>query len=411
MQDEAASSTLISGIVPLLFRLGTMAFGLLAVGGGILYVKQDKLLVSAPRCCLSLMPRYVACSSSLRLWRIRGDLSSHVTPLNLRQYFPEIGGIPRRPADNPRGYRSPEERQVPFETHMIPCSDGVRIHAWLMRAGVDNWQQAPTIIFFHGNAGNIGLRLPNALQMIQYLASNVLLVEYRGYGNSDSVPPSERGLKLDAEAALQFARRHDGIDSSKLFLFGRSLGGSVAFHLAAYSASQGVPLAGVMVENTFTSISSMVDQLMPFLIPIKPLVLRIGWDSAAVIPKLGGTPLLFLAGAKDELVPHSHMRDLYRAAVQAGGNTNLVSMHVIPDGTHNESWMQGGPAYWDAMRAFMGAALQQKPAGGGAMTTTTGASASSSADVKSSIPSMSSRFVDIAKEAVGVSGRGFKKEL
>lgn len=348
------------------------------------------------------------------------------------KYFPEIGGIPRRPADNPRGYRSPDERQVPFDTHMIPCSDGVHIHSWLIHAPIQNWKEAPTIIFFHGNAGNIGLRLPNALQMIQYLTANVLMVEYRGYGNSDSIAPNERGLKLDAEAALKFAREHADIDSSKLFLFGRSLGGSVAFHLAEHAAQTGVSLAGVMVENTFLSISSMVDQLMPFLTPIKPLVLKIGWDSERIVPKLDRTPLLFLAGAKDELVPHSHMRDLHAAAVRAasgGGalppnNKNLVRMHIIPDGTHNESWIQGGPAYWDAMRSFMAAALeqqQQQPgtritANNSSTTTTISSSASNSSganDVKSSIPIMSSRFIDIAKEAVVGAGNknGRKKEL
>jgi hypothetical protein len=49
-----------------------------------------------------------------------------------------------------------------------------------MQAPIAEWTKAPTIIFFHGNAGNIGLRLPNALQMLQYLNVNVLLVEYRG---------------------------------------------------------------------------------------------------------------------------------------------------------------------------------------------------------------------------------------
>ena len=352
---------------------------------------------------------------------------------NNKKYFPEIGGIPRRPADNPRGYRSPEERQVHFETHMIPCADGVHIHSWLLHAPIQNWNEAPTIIFFHGNAGNIGLRLPNALQMIQYLTANVLMVEYRGYGNSDSIAPSERGLKLDAEAALKFAREHAGIDSSKLFLFGRSLGGSVAFHLAEYAAQTGVPLAGVMVENTFLSISSMVDQLMPFLTPIKPFVLKIGWDSQRIVPNLDRTPLLFLAGDKDELVPHSHMRDLHAAAVRAAASVsdkgtaavanNLVRLHIVPNGTHNESWIQGGPAYWDAMRSFMSAALQQQQPGTRiiasssstptTMNSSSAASITNSDNVKSSIPIMSSRFIDIAKEAVKGAGNknGQKKEL
>lgn len=70
-------------------------------------------------------------------------------------YYPEIGGIPRRPSQNPRRYRSPAEHQVPFEEHMIRCDDGVRIHSWLMlRSEQDTGaKKVPTIVFFHGNAG------------------------------------------------------------------------------------------------------------------------------------------------------------------------------------------------------------------------------------------------------------------
>jgi hypothetical protein len=147
-------SFLLDSLIPWSLRLGTVVIGLVAVVGGLLYAKQDSLL-----------------------------------------YFPEIGGIPKKPSDNPKGYRSPGERNIPFKECDIECSDGVHIHAWLMPFD----RNAPTIIFFHGNAGNIGLRLPNAIQMRSYLECNMLMVEYRGYGESDNVPPTEEGLKLDAE--------------------------------------------------------------------------------------------------------------------------------------------------------------------------------------------------------------------
>jgi hypothetical protein len=164
-------------------------------------------------------------------------------------YFPEIAGLPKRPSQNPRKYRSPDEHQIPFENIYIECEDGVKIHSWLlMRTREKN--DLPTLVFFHGNAGNIGLRIPNALKMIQYLNVNVLMVEYRGYGESDSVAPNERGLKLDAEASLKFISKHPKIDPSRIFVFGRSLGGSVAFHAALYAETKGIPLAGVIVENS-----------------------------------------------------------------------------------------------------------------------------------------------------------------
>jgi abhydrolase domain-containing protein 13 len=226
---------------------------------------------------------------------------------------------------------------------------------------------------------------------------------------------------LDAEGALQFALGHANIDSSKLFIFGRSLGGAVAFHLAEYAAQHGISIAGVITENTFTSISSMVDHLMPFLTPIKPFVLKIGWNSGKIVPTLTNTPMLFLVGAKDELVPPTHSRDLYTAATKSSAH-NLVQMHVIADGTHNESWTLGGPEYWDAIRAFMSAALLRQSSDMSTSRISSHVSASApldastnSAPSSSGIPIMSSRFMDIAKDAFAGGARdstnGVKKEL
>ena len=83
------------------------------------------------------------------------------------------------------------------------------------------------MIFFHGNAGNIGMRLPNIELIIKKCNSNVLILAYRGFGDSEGTP-SEEGLKLDAEATLEFAQNHKDIDNDRIFVFGRSLGGAVA---------------------------------------------------------------------------------------------------------------------------------------------------------------------------------------
>lgn len=355
IDDSSSSFSILDSLVPILFRVGTITIGLVAVAAGLLYTKQESLL-----------------------------------------YFPEIGGIPRSPQNNPRGYRSPGERQIPFDNVRIRCTDGVEIHAWLLWYTDINGNKppsTPTIIFFHGNAGNIGLRLPNALQMRQYTRSNVLMVEYRGYGDSDDVSPTEAGLRLDAEAALHWALSNTALDTSRLFLFGRSLGGAVAFHLADYAERKQLPLAGMMIENTFTSISAMVDKLMPFLTPIKLLVLKIGWDSSKLAGHLT-TPVLYLAGSSDELVPHDHMQELTRLSEK---QSKLVQVHIIEGGTHNDSWLHGGAAYWDAMVGFMQKAVSGS-SGGARISTSVGGGG---AAVESSIPIMSSSFLNMAKDAVG----------
>jgi len=201
---------------------------------------------------------------------------------------------------------------------------------------------------------NIGLRLPNAARMHAELRANVLLVEYRGYGDSDDADPTEEGFKKDAEASLRFVRAHPEINGSKVFLFGRSLGGAVAFHLAGYAQREGMDLAGLVVENTFVSIPRMVDHLMPLVAIFKDLVCRIYWDSGKVVGGLD-LPVLYLSGGKDELVPPGQMIELYRKSLE--GPAALVKMHVIKDGTHNETWLQGGQMYWDQIKAFLKQAM------------------------------------------------------
>lgn len=302
---EEKPSFFVGSFLPFCFRCGTVFVGFLSIAVGLLYAKQDKLL-----------------------------------------YFPEIGA--RKNKANPRGYRSPEEHDQKFETHMIRTADGLSIHSWLLLHDPprDNGSATPTIVFFHGNAGNIGARLHNGVTMCRVLRANVLMVEYRGYGDSDDAAPNEAGLKLDGEAALRFVLSHEAVDPSLVYLFGRSLGGAVAFHVAWTARRDGVRLAGVVVENTFTSISDMVDVLMPLVAPFKRLVLRIDWDSVALVDRLRDTPVLYLAGSDDELVPHAQMRALL-------ARTPDARMHVIEGGTHNDSWVVGGRAYWERFRAFV----------------------------------------------------------
>jgi len=269
-------------------------------------------------------------------------------------YFPTVGGqVPRRTRSNPRKYRSPGEHSIPFEEHFISCSDGVAIHTWILyskQSTEDQRSSRPTVLFFHGNAGNIGLRLPIGVHMVEYLQVNVMMVEYRGYGDSHDVPKlNEEGLKLDAEAALEFARNHSLLRTTPLFVYGQSLGGAVAFHLAHYAQQRNTPLAGLLIENTFHSISRMVDHLMPYLSLIKPWVLRIRWDSYKIAPKIR-TPVLYLSGRKDELVPHSHMLELYQLSRKI---SLMTRMHIVEDGMHNDTFLKGGMKYWEAMHLFM----------------------------------------------------------
>lgn len=111
-----------------------------------------------------------------------------------------------------------------------------------------------------------------------------------------------------------------------------------------------VQVAAVVLENTFLSISAMVDALMPFLTYVKPLVLRMDWNSELAIQKLK-QPILFIAGMQDELVPHVHMERLRSLAT----SSQRVVWYPVPGGTHNDSWLRGGSKYFSKLRQFLDA--------------------------------------------------------
>lgn len=147
----------------------------------------------------------------------------------------------------------PTDYAMPYEDVEIVTADGVKLHAWLILQPGETSKTSPQISYFHGNAGSISHRLMDVRQF--YMSGfNMLVVSYRGYGQSEG-KPNERGFKLDAAAAIDYvADRTDVLDPKKLFLFGRSIGGAVALAAAAIEAADRNRIRGVVVENTFTSV-------------------------------------------------------------------------------------------------------------------------------------------------------------
>merc|ERR1712216_480774 len=134
--------------------------------------------------------------------------------------------------------------------------------------GGEKTKSAPTILFCHANAGNIGLRVPNFAKIVERLEANILALDYRGYGYSAGAP-SEEGLIEDVLSAWEWFDRPakaGRIDGHRVFVFGRSLGGAVAIALSSSLRQQGNALpCGLILENTFASIPILVDSLFPML--------------------------------------------------------------------------------------------------------------------------------------------------
>ena len=243
---------------------------------------------------------------------------------------------------------NPLEYGLPYEDVYIMTHDDVHLNAWFVKQR--SFQQCPTLIFLHGNAGNIGDRLQNAYGLYENVRCNILMVDYRGYGKSDDVTPTEDGLINDALACVDYLWQrglNGDIDNTQIFVFGRSLGGAVSIGLMSALEDRGHQgrIRGVILENTFTNVSDMTESLWAPLRYIKPLFSR-QWDSIGRIPRCSA-PLLFVSGLADELVPPAMMQQLFDAVE----DSEFKHMVRFPYGTHNETWCEGG--YYQHIMLFI----------------------------------------------------------
>eukprot|EP00004_Rigifila_ramosa_P021233 TRINITY_DN5608_c1_g1_i1.p1 TRINITY_DN5608_c1_g1~~TRINITY_DN5608_c1_g1_i1.p1 ORF type:complete len:293 (+),score=40.39 TRINITY_DN5608_c1_g1_i1:114-881(+) len=228
-----------------------------------------------------------------------------------------------------------------YEDLTIPTRDGETLHGWLIRTKKQN---RPTMVCFHGNAGNISHRLPIMREFV-HLEYNVVYVSYRGYGLSSGTP-SERGLQTDALSAFDFVFGLPDIDPQKVFVYGQSLGGAVAVSLAAQRAHK---IAGLILENTFTSIPDMVDVIFPLLSFAKPLLTSV-WGSSERVGSLE-IPVLMLSALNDEIVPARMMAQLWDILRKNPKAHSLSRFIPFPGAQHNVTWME--TSYFPEIRKFV----------------------------------------------------------
>jgi len=232
---------------------------------------------------------------------------------------------------------TPHEIGLTYEDVFVEVGAGQRIHAWYLPNRNAAVERPRTILFCHGNGGNISHRLDTG-EYLTRLGVNVLLFDYRGYGLSDG-EPSEENCYADAEAAYGWLAEVKGVRPADLFLFGRSLGGAVAIQLAASE-----PCAGVAVESSFTTVADMGQRMYPFM-PIR-LLARYRFDALGTIKRLA-CPVLVAHSPQDEMVPYDMGRALFEAAPEP-------KVFIELSGGHNERRYFGSEAYRDGLMRFFG---------------------------------------------------------
>ncbi|KAM3536605.1 hypothetical protein MY4038_000060 [Beauveria bassiana] len=230
-----------------------------------------------------------------------------------------------------------------FEELVIPTDDGEKLSAFYIRGPRDHKNSRVTILMFHGNAGNIGHRLPIARMILNTTGCNVFMLEYRGYGTSTG-EPDESGLNIDAQTGLNYLRDRAETRHHSYFIFGQSLGGAVGIKLASKNQSRG-DVAGLILENTFLSMRKLIPSVIP---PAKYLTLLCHqvWASESVLPTIDKVPILFISGLQDEIVPPEHMKRLFEISAAPS-----KIWKPLPGGDHNSSVLEEG--YFEAIQEFV----------------------------------------------------------
>ncbi len=262
----------------------------------------------------------------------------------------------------------PDAWNLPYEDINFRTKDGCLLHSWLLLQPGESARTAPTVVYLHGNAGFIGGRLPNYAGLYFNVGVNVLCLDYRGYGQSLGVP-SEVGLVQDAQAAIGYLKSRPDLDSSRIIIMGSSLGGAVALATsAALGSSAGI--AGVIVENTFMEVAEMAKNLFPLSLCRFPsalirTLLKSTWRNDRNVLVTGNiSRILFLASTRDEIIPHSHMLQLFALASAAQAGKHVF--HAMPGAGHNNAWLS--KQYYDPIIAFVqlcvpGFAVPERPRG------------------------------------------------
>ena len=216
---------------------------------------------------------------------------------------------------------SPSVMGLAFEDVYFKTRDRLALNGWFLK----NPHAQSTIIFAHGNAGNMSDRL-SKIKFFYDLGLNVFIFDYRGYGKSEG-KPSEAGIYLDAQGAYDYLQSQGRVNMENIILYGASIGGAVMIDLARRRNA-----ALLVVESSITNARDMAHIYYPF---IPSFFLSLKFDSINKVKALS-VPKLFIHSPQDEVVPYGVGQKLFEAAA---GPKEFLNIH----GGHNDGSMTVDP--------------------------------------------------------------------
>ncbi len=211
-------------------------------------------------------------------------------------------------------------------------ADGETLHGDFM----ETEEATHTVLYFHGNTGNISL-LPGQMYVFQTLGFNALLFDYRGFGESSGKIKKEENLYEDGRSVIKFLTEEKHIPLESIIFWGQSLGTGVATELA-----QKQNIAALVLDFPFLSLSSVAQSHYPFL-PMK-FLLRYKFDNAKKIKNVHA-PIMMFFTKDDEIISARQAMELFALANEP---KELVEL----SGTHNRAISETTDKYMQSLHAF-----------------------------------------------------------
>jgi hypothetical protein len=235
---------------------------------------------------------------------------------------------------------TPADFGLPYQdVWLLVAADSTeRLHGWWIPATT---RSIGVLLYLHGNGVNVGANVEHASRFHQ-LGFSVLLIDYRGYGQSAGNFPTEAQVYEDAQAAWNYLTQVQRVPPAQIFLYGHSLGGAIAIDLAARHPDA----AGLIVQGTFTSMRDMVNRTRHLKVFPIDLLLTQRFDSLSKVRSLH-MPVLFIHGSADQDVPANMSETLYAAA------PDPRQLWIVPGAGHNDVATIAGSEYLRVVRQFV----------------------------------------------------------
>jgi len=187
----------------------------------------------------------------------------------------------------------------------IPLKSGKKLHCWYYKVA----NATKTILFSHGNAGNLSSR-NSILNLLTKTGASVFIYDYEGFGKSEGLPSID-GICENGLAVYDYLVEKEGIKPENLVVYGESLGTGVAMYLADEK-----PVSAVILQSGFSSLRTIAQESYPTLRAYPSFLFPAQQLDTLTLAKKAHPPLLIIHGSLDRVVPYSHAERLYKEAIE-----------------------------------------------------------------------------------------------